>query len=92
MASLESLPARRWLTERLAAELDRDPAGLRPDVLLAEYGMDSIQAATLIADIEDAWGLALDPAVVWEHPTIAELAEVIVREHGHGHGGTGGHA
>ncbi|MET7937409.1 acyl carrier protein [Streptomyces sp. NPDC005322] len=72
------LPAaeiRQWLTERLSAHLGMASELIEPDVLLAEYGLDSLHAIALITDIEDHWGLSLDATVAWEFPTVDRLAE-----------------
>ncbi|HKP06061.1 MAG TPA: acyl carrier protein, partial [Microbacterium sp.] len=34
-------------------------------------------ALTLCGDIEDEFQLEVDPTIVWDHPTIRELAEGI---------------
>ncbi|MFF9785276.1 Acyl carrier protein [Streptomyces sp. SceaMP-e96] len=71
---------RQWLAERLAAHLGQEIHEIRPDVLMAEYGLDSLHAVSLIAEIEDRWELALDAAVAWEFPTVARLAEFLAAE------------
>ena len=47
------------------------------DTPLAELGLDSVYALTLCGDIEDEYGLDVDPTIVWDYPTIRELAEGI---------------
>lgn len=78
MAENETLTA--WLAERVADHVRLPVAEIRADVLLAEYGMDSVHAVALSADIEDRCGLLTDPAVVWEHPTIDALADFLAGE------------
>jgi acyl carrier protein len=60
---------RDWLTARVAEYLD-DPAEIRPDVSLADYGMDSMYALMLCGDIEDHLDVTIDPTVAWDYPTI----------------------
>lgn len=67
-----------WLTTRVAGMLDVDPADLDADLPLAEVGLSSLQAVELAGDLEDRLGRAVDPTVVYDHPTIAALADFAV--------------
>ncbi|MGH1554865.1 acyl carrier protein [Streptomyces sp. L7] len=49
-------------------------ASIDPTVPLAEYGMDSVCALSLCGDIEDDFGITVEPSLAWDHPTVAELA------------------
>jgi acyl carrier protein len=71
---------RTWLTERVAAQLDTTVERIRPDVLLAEYGLDSVYALTLAVDIEDHLGVRVDATAVWDYPTVEELTTFLVGE------------
>ncbi|MGW2228479.1 acyl carrier protein [Streptomyces formicae] len=71
---------RQWLTERIGDLIGGNAQEILPDVLLAEYGVDSLQAFSLIGEIEDRWGLSLDAALTWEYPTIALLAAFLATE------------
>ncbi|MFD7665828.1 acyl carrier protein [Streptomyces sp. NPDC059788] len=78
-----ALPAeeiRQWLAERLAAHLGRESHEIRHDALMAEYGVDSLHAVALVTEVEDRWGLTLDAAVAWEHPTVARFADFLAAE------------
>ncbi|KAA5830643.1 acyl carrier protein [Saccharopolyspora hirsuta] len=70
---------RTWLTERLARHLEVDAARIEPDVLLADYGLDSVRAVALVADIEQRSQQEFGADLVWEHPTVAALAEFLGR-------------
>ncbi|WP_405876790.1 acyl carrier protein [Streptomyces sp. NBC_01136] len=67
-------PLYQWLTTHLAVYLDRLPESIDPTVPLAEYGMDSVCALSLCGDIEDDFAIAVEPLLVWDHPTVALLA------------------
>ncbi|GGP74412.1 acyl carrier protein [Saccharothrix coeruleofusca] len=69
---------KQWLTDQVSVHLGHPV--VRSDVLLAEYGLDSVHAMGLAAAIEDEWGLVVDPAVTWDHPTIDELATFLTGE------------
>ncbi|MDX3803492.1 acyl carrier protein [Streptomyces sp. AK04-3B] len=67
-------PLYRWLTDRLAVYMDRAPESIDPTVPLAAYGMDSVCALSLCGDVEDELGIAVEPTLAWDHPTVAALA------------------
>ncbi|MEU7635851.1 MULTISPECIES: acyl carrier protein [unclassified Streptomyces] len=65
---------RAWLLARLGEYLERPVEDLDTAVPFAESGLDSVAALSLCGDIEDAYGLVLEPTVVWDHPTVAALS------------------
>lgn len=71
---------RQWLIERAARHLSPAPQQIRVDVPLAEYGLDSVSATGLAGEIEERWGLVVEPSLLWDHPTVAELADAVSRE------------
>jgi acyl carrier protein len=73
---------RPWLAGLVAAYVQRPVTEIQTDIPLAEYGMTSVYALTLTGDIEDHLGLVVDPTVMWDHPTIDALSEVLLRELG----------
>ena len=66
-------PLHQWLITHLAVYLDRLPENIEATVPLAEYGMDSVCALSLCGDIEDDFGIVVEPSLVWDHPTVAHL-------------------
>jgi acyl carrier protein len=75
--SLETL--RPWLAGRVAAYVQRPVHEIQTNIPLAEYGLSSVYALTLTGDIEDHLGLAVDPTVMWDHPTIDALTEALLQ-------------
>src|SRR5690349_21815633 len=65
---------RDWLRAQIAGYLDLAPADIADDVPLAAYGVDSVYALAILADIEESLELALEPELIWDHPTIAALS------------------
>ena len=66
-----------WLAAKVAG-----PLGIRPDEVdtrrpLAGFGMGSLQAVRLAAELEEWLGRKLAPTLVYEHPTIDELASFL---------------
>ncbi|AMW13848.1 hypothetical protein A4E84_32720 [Streptomyces qaidamensis] len=72
--TVSEIVVRHWLAERIGILLDRAGHEIQPDVLMAEYGLDSLQAVALAGEAEDRWGLPVDPDVAWQYPTVALLA------------------
>jgi acyl carrier protein len=63
-----------WLIGRVEHYLDEPAGSIDPGMSLAEYGMDSVHAFTLCGEIEDALGVAVDPAMIWDMETLTSLA------------------
>jgi hypothetical protein len=63
-----------WLVERLASELSLDPAQVDLDRSAMSYGIDSMIAAQLCAELGDrVQGRELSPDVMWAAPTLRAL-------------------
>ncbi|MFH5210446.1 acyl carrier protein [Antrihabitans spumae] len=69
-----------WLVERVAFYVELPAQEIDPDVPLAELGIESVVAVSLCGEIEDRWELDLDPTVVFDYPTIADMASFIAEE------------
>ncbi|MGW2332241.1 acyl carrier protein [Streptomyces sp. NPDC001700] len=72
-----------WLKERIAEHVQLTAEEIEPDVPLANYGLDSIYALTVVTQIEDHLGLTLEPTVMWDAPTLDALVEVVHSELAH---------
>jgi acyl carrier protein len=75
---------RTWLTERISRYVRRPACEIDRSAPFAEYGMDSVAALSLFGDIEDAFGMYLEPTVAWDHPTVESLARFLARESAQG--------
>lgn len=64
----------QMLTKALAAFLEIDEAHVDPDVHFADFGLDSILGAQLVKKLEAQTNIEIPPTVLFEHPTVAELA------------------
>ncbi|UXY30504.1 acyl carrier protein [Streptomyces sp. HUAS TT20] len=74
------VPQRGWLLDRVALYLGREAATIDPTVPLAEYGMDSVCALSLCGDLEDEFGLVVEPTLLWDHPTVQSLLGFLAAE------------
>jgi acyl carrier protein len=50
---------------------------INPDAKFARLGLDSANSVYLIVELEDWLGLELTPDLVFEHPTISDLARYL---------------
>jgi len=69
-----------WLAERVAEYTGRAPHQIDPATPLAELGIDSVSAVALCGEIEDRWSIEVDPTLVFDYPTIAEIAVFLAGE------------
>ncbi|MEU3984647.1 acyl carrier protein [Streptomyces sp. NPDC026672] len=72
-------PLHHWLTTHLAVYLDRRPENIEASMPLAEHGMDSVGALSLCGDIEDDFGISIEPSLVWGCSTVAQLVDHLAR-------------
>lgn len=80
-APIPDAPTPDAIARRIAGFI-ADTTGLPPDdiegdVNLGAYGLTSTAAVTLIGVLEDAFALTLSPTLIFEHPTIDELAHAV---------------
>jgi acyl carrier protein len=65
---------RDWLCARLAEELGLPAESIDPAEPMAAYGLDSVRAIILLADVEKRLGREIDPNALWEFPTVDAFA------------------
>jgi acyl carrier protein len=73
---------RAWLLERVAYYLERPAGEVGTGDHLVEVGLDSVYAMTLCGDVEDHFGLAVEPTMAWDHPTIDAMTAFLAAEMG----------
>ena len=59
-----------WLIDWMVRELGIDRSNIDPSQAFLSYGMDSVQAMTMVGDIEAKLGLRLPPTLAWDYPDI----------------------
>lgn len=69
-----------WLVNQLADVLSLDPTTVDVEQPLTRYGLDSIDAVTLVGDLEDWLDLELPSTLLWDYPTIAKASAYLVDE------------
>lgn len=69
---------RSWLVERIACYVQRPSEEIDPDISVAEAGLDSVYTFALCGEIEDRFGLPVEPTLVWELDTLTTLAAHLI--------------
>lgn len=69
------------IAENLSTLLAQTNAGqdvqIDPDASFSSFGLDSIEMVEMIAKLEDEFGLALEPELAFNYPTVRSLSEYI---------------
>jgi len=73
---------REWCTEYLARTLDLPAQTIDAQTTFARMGLDSANSVFLIVELEDWLGLELTPDLLFEYPTICELARHLAERSG----------
>ncbi len=82
LISVDSLKS--WLIGWLAEELAMDQRAIDPGQTFLSYGVDSVQAMSMVGDLETRFGRRLPPTLAWDYPTIDTLAEHLAERLGAG--------
>jgi len=73
-----------WLIARIAEVTATPPAAIDPDRPMEAYGLTSVMAVGMSADLEDWLGIVVEATIVWDHPTVAALAQYLAESAGAG--------
>lgn len=68
-----------WCQTYMANLLDVSPNQIGPDADISDLGLDSAAAVSMILDLEAKLGRELDPAILFEYPTLRALADVLAQ-------------
>jgi acyl carrier protein len=66
-----------WMIERLAKQLKKDVKDIDPARPFEEYGLDSMFAVQVTAELEKVVEMRLSPALLFENTCIDDVANVI---------------
>ena len=70
-------PILRWLITRVASYLDLPASAVDPMVPLAEMGVDSVHAISLVGDVEAHFDIDVDETMIFDYPALSHIAEYI---------------
>jgi acyl carrier protein len=69
-----------WLVSRLAQQLKVGPDVIDVSQPFARYGLDSVEAVSLSADLAAWLGRTLPATLAWDYPTIKALSSHLAQE------------
>jgi acyl carrier protein len=65
-----------WLVDRIASEMNIEPETISLDETFSNLGLDSLKTLVITAKLGEFLGAEeLNPALLWDYPTIQKLAE-----------------
>ncbi|QSJ17773.1 acyl carrier protein [Nostoc sp. UHCC 0702] len=70
---------REWLVSYLADLLEIQPDKVDVETTFARYGLDSSTAVVLAGDLETWLGKEIEPTILYDYPTIADLAQYLTK-------------
>lgn len=77
---LTSKDIETWLVAHVANAMKIAAAEIDPRQTFEYYGLGSLEGASMIGDLENWLGRALDATLVWDYPSIALLARHLAGE------------
>ncbi|MGK7936864.1 MAG: acyl carrier protein [Xenococcaceae cyanobacterium] len=70
-----------WLIQQLSEQLSLDKSSISVSEPLTRYGLDSIDAVTMVGDIEDILDVELPSTLFWDYPTIAKSSQFLAENY-----------
>jgi len=69
-----------WLLDRLRERIGPAAEQVNPHLPFSYYGLDSLDAVALAAELEEWLGVPVEPDVAWDHPTAHAVAAYLSGE------------
>lgn len=63
-----------WCIDCLHRMIDVPIVAIEPDVTFSQMGLDSASSVYFVVELEEWLGRELEPEIVGEYPTVAQLA------------------
>ena len=70
-----------WLIQQLSDQLSLEKSSISTSEPLTRYGLDSIDAVTMVGDIEDILDVELPSTLFWDYPTIAKSSQFLAENY-----------
>ena len=70
----------QWLRSRVSVSTGFELDAIDPEEELSCYGLTSMEAIALTAELEEHLGIRVDPTLVWEHPSINGLVSHLCKK------------
>lgn len=68
-----------YLRDRILDRTGVDGAALTPSTVLLEIGLQSIDAVLISGEVEDQFGIELNPSIMFEFRTLEDVVSAILR-------------
>ncbi|RMF24567.1 MAG: acyltransferase domain-containing protein, partial [Cyanobacteria bacterium J083] len=75
--NLNNSPITNWLIAKVAEKVGIAAEKIKIDEPFANYGLDSLQAVKISAELEDWLKIKLSPTIVYDYPSIATLSQYL---------------
>ncbi|MCD9186662.1 MAG: AMP-binding protein [Pyrinomonadaceae bacterium] len=71
-----------WLARAVASEAKIDPSEIDQNLHFGLYGLDSLSAASIVAELEDRLGseYELNETLLWDYPNLNSASDYLARE------------
>jgi acyl carrier protein len=69
-----------WLSKKISETTKTPLEKINIHSYFSDYGLDSVTAVTVTAELENWLGLQLVPNIFWEYPTVDQLADHLAGE------------
>jgi acyl carrier protein len=70
---------RTWMCQRIAAHQKLGPGEVDPDAEFHALGLDSVAVVELTGELASCFGIAVDPTLIYDFPTVRSLATELAR-------------
>jgi natural product biosynthesis luciferase-like monooxygenase protein/amino acid adenylation domain-containing protein/non-ribosomal peptide synthase protein (TIGR01720 family) len=74
--------SREIIVQQIAQALNKTPDQIPLDKSFHSLGIDSLKAIEIMETLGTSFEISLSPTLLFEYPTLAELTEYLVRQHG----------
>tara|TARA_R110002049_G_scaffold18219_9_gene69964 strand:- start:1261 stop:1512 length:252 start_codon:yes stop_codon:yes gene_type:complete len=69
-----------FLRTQIAQRTQLAQGDIQADAPLGDLGLQSIDAVLMCGDVEDRFGIEMDPAAVFEHDTLNSFAQYVLQQ------------
>lgn len=69
-----------WIKDWLSSYLHLNPEDIEEGTVFADVGVDSVGAVILAGDLESYIGRSMDETLLWDFPTVGQLARHLAEE------------
>jgi acyl carrier protein len=79
MNQVEIADIRDFLTSEISRRTGVPLSAIEPSTVLVDIGLQSLDAVMICGEIEDRYGIELEPTMMFEYRTFAEVLQAVWR-------------